>query len=944
MLGLPVTDLIPLARRLLDERIDDAAEVAVTLVEEAEEGYRTTTDIRYLDLGVLASLALLRLGGESPEYLDPYGFFLHSRYTRLSHDSDLAEARKTLQASRDGTPLGHHRLPNRLSVLGLCELEYYKRYGRHDDLERAIAHFEEALEAPRSPGADHASYRNNLGLALRHRFLLHGRRPDIDQSIASLTKSVALSAPEDFFLASRHDNLAASYCQRYEFFGNRADLDAAIDAGTRAEALAGVRGGSFSVFNNLAKSYSLMYEATRTLSHIDQAMEYYRAALDLAAEGSADRAMALQNIGSKLVVRFRHLRHVEDINQSVAYLEAAVALTDRASSEHAGRLNDLAMALASRHAALESEEDLERAHSLLTAAVGQAHSPTPLKAGWLNNMGSLLMSRPGTMNAALQCFQEAVAMSGESPDQTRYALNVGLALGHRDRPGVTGPDRAEAMRVYTRICLPSPDPSVRMSAAHRLGDLILSEDSSPGRYREAARQYEVGVAASRELASTQRDFGHGIAWVREAQGLAVKCAAAYASLTDADACNRAVEVLEYGRQMLTEEAVASYLAAPRDAGHPEVEFGTDSPSAAQICSGIRHLTIYLLATARGGIALVLRPGQAPRPLPLDGLKESEVRTQLVRHFGDIHRIDHSGTPRLRGLCSWMWKTVMSEITKVTPQGERVVLVPCGLLALLPWHAAESDTGQDGAAAHATFTVAPSARPPATVFSGPTAGGILAVADPRPSSAPALPFALLELEEVLRTYPPPHVRLPGEKASRKAVLEEVTNSGVIHLACHASVYADVPLESPLALAHDEPITVADILGLKLDNHPGVILSACWTALVNPEVADETISHGTAWLSAGARFVIGSLWPVFDRSTALLMACFYQEWLPDAHPAYALKAAQQWLREATNAELAERFPRLASVPEFGSPAARGFWRTATPYSEPYYWAGFVYTGHE
>jgi len=68
---------------------------------------------------------------------------------------------------------------------------------------------------------------------------------------------------------------------------------------------------------------------------------------------------------------------------------------------------------------------------------------------------------------------------------------------------------------------------------------------------------------------------------------------------------------------------------------------------------------------------------------------------------------------------------------------------------------------------------------------------------------------------------------------------------------------------------------------------------------------------ALLRAGFAGVISSLWPVSDLSTAILMERFYRLWREEGlAPAHALRQAQQWLRDATTAELglADRHERL------------------------------------
>ena len=76
---------------------------------------------------------------------------------------------------------------------------------------------------------------------------------------------------------------------------------------------------------------------------------------------------------------------------------------------------------------------------------------------------------------------------------------------------------------------------------------------------------------------------------------------------------------------------------------------------------------------------------------------------------------------------------------------------------------------------------------------------------------------------------------------------------------------------------------------------VVLSACRTALVGTELPDEAVGLPSAWLQAGAKDVLASLWPVSDSVTVAFMKKFYELLLLDRlDPTEALWLAQRWLR--------------------------------------------------
>ena len=160
-------------------------------------------------------------------------------------------------------------------------------------------------------------------------------------------------------------------------------------------------------------------------------------------------------------------------------------------------------------------------------------------------------------------------------------------------------------------------------------------------------------------------------------------------------------------------------------------------------------------------------------------------------------------------------------------------------------------------------------------------------------------------------------------------------------------------SALMLAGEDRLTLADILNhLDLSGARLAVLSACQTAITEfQRVPDEAIGLPAGFLQAGVRGVIGSLWPVYDMSTTLLMGMFYRYHIQDGlTPAAALRRAQQWLGKSTAGELdlVSHFERRYR--ESGEADKEAFNRMAyyrahgdeKPFTHPYYWAAFAYYG--
>jgi hypothetical protein len=92
---------------------------------------------------------------------------------------------------------------------------------------------------------------------------------------------------------------------------------------------------------------------------------------------------------------------------------------------------------------------------------------------------------------------------------------------------------------------------------------------------------------------------------------------------------------------------------------------------------------------------------------------------------------------------------------------------------------------------------------------------------------------------------------------------------------------------------------------------VVLSACETGLYDiNDNPDEFIGLPSTFTALGASGVLGTLWPVSDVATVLLIAKFYELHMGlGVAPPTALWRAQLWLRQTTNAEL-EAYTRLAA----------------------------------
>ncbi|WP_333143522.1 CHAT domain-containing tetratricopeptide repeat protein [Microcoleus sp. B13-B6] len=242
----------------------------------------------------------------------------------------------------------------------------------------------------------------------------------------------------------------------------------------------------------------------------------------------------------------------------------------------------------------------------------------------------------------------------------------------------------------------------------------------------------------------------------------------------------------------------------------------------------------------------------------------------------------------------------------------VIFVPQGPLFLVPFPALQDSAGKYLIEKH-TIRTAPSiqvldlTRKQRQQLSG-SAKDALVVGNPQPmpkvplllggpaEELPDLPDAGREASEIaslLNAKP-----LTGASATKTAVMSQLGQARIIHLATHGLLDDLRGLGSAIALAPSGSdsglLTAAEILDLERTQGKSlsaelVVLSACNTGS-GRITGDGVIGLSRSLISAGTPSIIVSLWSVPDAPTGFLMAEFYRQWKKNpADKAKALRSA-------------------------------------------------------
>ncbi len=308
------------------------------------------------------------------------------------------------------------------------------------------------------------------------------------------------------------------------------------------------------------------------------------------------------------------------------------------------------------------------------------------------------------------------------------------------------------------------------------------------------------------------------------------------------------------------------------------------------------------------VVVMTRAGFRVRPLP----DAAQINPAVDLLLGLIET--RAGAP-LTEAASRLSEWVLEPALVGLPDSiRRLVVVPDGSLHGLPFALLPSRSGEKPLVlSHAVSTVPSLAvwahwrRSPAAIRDA----RILGVADPE--IAIGVESSASERGEDRSRQPLAHARSEVRQLSRRAGGGSTVLAGsdanrlklgdlalgqysVLHFATHAEVDASDPGRSAVLLApgeHDDGrFGIADIVDLELKD-PLVVLASCRSATGVALQGEGVLGLTRGFLHAGARAVIGGLWPVEDRATARLIDRFYQHLAGGETVAAALAAAQREL---------------------------------------------------
>jgi CHAT domain-containing protein len=331
----------------------------------------------------------------------------------------------------------------------------------------------------------------------------------------------------------------------------------------------------------------------------------------------------------------------------------------------------------------------------------------------------------------------------------------------------------------------------------------------------------------------------------------------------------------------------------------------------------------------------------------DSMNSRSSRVRDLYQFSPTSSRRDSIIPDLETLESSLSATLVLPIRHFLEGKKRLIIIPSGDLAHVPWTMFFD----------LPVTVVPSLSIWNRLHSHSSVPRPLPTKVSVVSNAPRneqgflrdIPYSRMEAFYVAKL----HQQLPfiSDNHGRAEFDKEAESTQVLHLCAHSSFDHEDPMRSSIQL-FKEPLTILEwhSLVIKADL---VVFSSCLSGISKSFDSGSTFGFAHTLLATGTRAFIGSLWPVDDDATLLLMMMFYEDLRRSLSPAQALHNAQQKMKNMTEDMLFDLVMKLKllvkDVAAAHYVAKPNFWvgelekLPIEELREARCWAAFVLTGY-
>lgn len=822
---------------------------------------------------------------------------------------DLNALEQAIRLGHEGVanlPAEHSGRPEYLSFMGLALMHWAARTSDRVALEEAIEFGRSAVAAAEGDLLRGVML-SNFGHALQDAYDRTQELTLIQEAVQVSRQALALSSPEVVDYPGLLVNLGANLSRLHRRTGEIGFLHEAIGCERAAVAAVGTEDlHRAKLVSNLATSLDTLYQLTADSEVLREAVTFEREAAALSAEGGPlEYSRCLAILSSGLFGLYGEDRTPERRAEYLRVARQAVALTPPDHPRLAVRQSTLGSGLMVCHTDTQDPAYRQEALPMLRAAVASVGTPASIRISaarmlaFAEELGGDNDSALATLEVIIELLPTVATRGLTRPDREHWLGQLsGLA--------------SEVAAIA--IAANRPERAVELLEQCRgflLAEALDDRDDLSELTRRAPQLAQELTQLRGRLTALQ---GGQMIDIAGAPGDADSDAVIRSGAARRDLAQQWSALLQRIRSLPGFEEFLRPPDIQRLRSHTVdgpivVVFGRELPGSggALIIPADPTQPVYAieLPALRGG-AVTQR---VERLDALQMLREGSLADRVAAEEG------------LHELLQWLWDGVAGPVLAELgidghcEQPARMWWLPVGALAHLPLQAAgyHRESGTRTVLDRTVSSVIATLRSLGQRgrMSSPRGDSALIIAMPHTEEAPPLAGVVAEAADIAALLRDSRTLL-GHEATCGSVTDALPRYPIVHFACHGVAEPRDPSRSRLLL-HDhrtEPLTVAAIGQLHLDEAELAYLSACSTTRTSARLIDEAIHLTAAIQLAGYRHVIGTLWAVNDVVAAEVASSFYRYLTDSGTRAASAQLSAAALNHAIR-ECRERYRRSPSL---------------------------------
>ncbi|QRW25921.1 aromatic di-alanine and TPR containing protein [Rhizoctonia solani] len=346
----------------------------------------------------------------------------------LEHSEEAGEKHKAIEASTD-TPLNYKEL----AELASSHRREFQRYGKLDNIEKAIEYDDQALSLIPYDDSAIAGQLAKLGVDYSERFKRTGDMNDLAKSMEYKSRAVELTPNNHPHLPQQLANLGVDYNDRFQRTGDMNDLAKSMEYFSCAVELTPDNHPHLPQrLAILGVGYSDRFKRTGDMNDLAKSIEYFSCAVELTPDSHPHLPQQLANLGVDYNDRFQRTGDMNDLAKSMEYSSRAVELTPDNHPHLPQRLAILGVGYSDRFKRTGDMNDLAKSIEYFSCAVELTPDSHPHLPQQLANLGvdyNDRFKRTGDMNNLAKSMEYKSRAVELTPDNHPHLPQRFASLG-----------------------------------------------------------------------------------------------------------------------------------------------------------------------------------------------------------------------------------------------------------------------------------------------------------------------------------------------------------------------------------------------------------------------------------------------------------------------------------------------------------------------------------